>query len=370
MKRSSVPRQLLRLLNLLVIPVTYFAAKGAAKIPGTVEAVYSGKIYPVIRSAVSQVTRLVPLPVIELIAACFAISFVITLIVRFIRLLMRKEYAFVRLLSLFIGVVIFAAYLFPAFYIMWGFNMFRQPLEKNMELPDRQYTTEELNMVCLDLAQKAARLRDEVTVDTSGIFSADLDPMLDSVREACLRFGEQNPKFKADCPTANQLLTSEYFSRCGISGIYIFLTEEPCINVNEPCLYLAHSAAHETAHYIGYAHEEDANFLAFLICSGSDDPNVAYSGYMHALLNCGNTLARADKEAYNALYGTYSDGMIADIEDYRVHYRKYADTKTWEKSNEINDNYLKFNEQEKGVLSYQEDVALILKYYDSIGFFG
>ena len=370
MKRSSIPRQLLRLLNLLVVPITYFAVKGAAKLPKTVETVYSRKIYPVIRSAVSHVTRLVPPAVIELFVLAFAITFVIGLIIRLVRLFKRKEYAFVNLVSLFISVIIFAGYLFPAFYIMWGLNMFREPLEDKMALPEKQYTTEQLNAVCLDLAQNAARLREEVTVDTSGIFSADTDKLLDSVREACIRFGEENPDFKADCPKANQLLSSEYFSKCGIAGIYIFLTEEPCINVNEPCLYLAHSAAHETSHYIGYAHEEDANFLGFLICIGSDDPNVAYSGYMHALLNCGNALAGADKEAYSALYGTYTAGMTADIEDYRVHYRKYSDTKTWEKSNELNDNYLKFNEQEKGVLSYQEDVALILKYYDSIGFFG
>ena len=35
----------------------------------------------------------------------------------------------------------------------------------------------------------------------------------------------------------------------------------------------------------------------------------------------------------------------------------------------MNDSYLKFNGQEKGKLSYEEDVALIMRYYDSRGFF-
>ncbi len=370
MKRSSIPGQLLRLLHLLIIPITYFVTKAAAKHPKTVEWIYSSKIYPVIRNVVSYVTRIVPLPVWELLAAALAVVFVVLFIVRLIAVFKRKEKAFVRLVSLFISLILFAGSLFPAFYVMWGFNMFRQPVEEKLSLPDRKYTVEELNALCLHLAGKARELREKVTVDTSGIFAADLDKTLASVRDACVSYGEKHPDFKADCPKANRLISSQYFSKCGISGIYIFLTEEPCINDEEPFLYIPHSAAHETAHYIGWAHEEDANFIGFLICIGSDDPNVQYSAYIHALVHCGNALSKADKEAYRALYSTYSEGMLADLNDYSEYYNRYSGTKTWERSNEINDNYLKFNEQEKGVLSYQEDTALILKYYDSIGFFG
>ena len=369
MKRSSIPGQLLRLLHLLIVPITYFVTKAAAKHPKAVEWLYSARIYPVISGAVSHVTRLVPFAVVEILAFALAVAFVVSFIVRLIKLFKKKEHAFARFLSLFISALIFAAYLFPAFYVMWGFNMFRLPIDEKMKLPEREYTVEELNAVCADLAQKASSLREKATVDTSGYFSADLDKTLGSVREACDSYGRNHPDFKADCPEANPLISSEFFSKCGISGIYIFLTEEPCINKNEPFLYTPHSAAHETAHYIGYAHEDDANFLAFLICSEAEDPNVAYSGYMHALVHCGNALSKADKEAYARLYGMYSEGMVADLKQYSEHYRKYSDTKTWEKSNELNDNYLKFNQQEKGVLSYQEDTALILRYYDSIGFF-
>ena len=35
----------------------------------------------------------------------------------------------------------------------------------------------------------------------------------------------------------------------------------------------------------------------------------------------------------------------------------------------MNDSYLKFNDQPKGVASYEEDVLLILRLYDSERFF-
>ena len=369
MRSRSIPRQLLRLLHLFIVPITYALTRLAERSPALVDAIYSSKIYPVIRDAVSFLTRYVPFSVAEISVCLLAAAIVIIALIRVIRLILIKKGALVEMLSFVISLLLAAGYLFFAFYAMWGFNYYRLTAAEKLDLPDRQYTSEELYSVCLDLASKAKELREQVRVDTGGVFCGDLDSMDDAVVEAYKTFGESRPSFKANVPPAKHIIASEFFNRCGISGIYIFLTEEPNINVNEPFLYIPFSAAHETAHYLGYAREQDANFIAFLVCRDAKDASVSYSGYMHALVNCGNALASADKDLYGELWSTYSEGMKADFADYSEYYNRYADTDTWNASNDLNDSYLKFNDQEKGVLSYSEDVGLILRFYDSIGFF-
>lgn len=370
MRRKTLLGQLLRLLWLLVVPVTLFVCGQAKKFPALVDVFYSGKVYPVIRGAVSSITKHVPYSLAELLIYAVSAFIVIFFIVLLIRLIKRKEHAFIRLVSFVISIILAAGFLFPAFYVMWGFNYYRTPAGEKLGLPERQYTREELYSVCLDLAQNAKALREKVTVDTGGVFCGDLYEMDREVVSAYDEYGDRHPMFSASVPPAKHVLASEFLSRCGISGIYIFLTEEPNINVNEPFLYLPYSAAHETAHFLGYAREEDASFIAFLVCSEASSPAVSYSGYMHALVNCGNALSKADPELYRELWSTYSSGMAADLDDYSKHYNKYADTETFKTSNDLNDSYLKFNDQDKGVLSYEEDVSLILRYYDSLGFFG
>ena len=139
--------------------------------------------------------------------------------------------------------------------------------------------------------------------------------------------------------------------------------------MNEPALYTGLAAAHETAHYIGYAAEEDANFLGFLVCESSQSCALKYSAYMHALTHCASALYRIDKEAYSRVRTLYGPYMELDLRDYSAHCDKYKDTKLMETSEKVNDSYLKANGQEKGVASYEEDVALLLRYYDSCSLF-
>ena len=370
MRKTSFLRQLLRLLNLLIVPLTILLIEWAKKSPALVETVYAKGIYPWLRGAVSYVTRYVPFSVAEIFACVLAVVIAVITVIRFIRFITFREEGFIRFFSLLVSLAVAAGYMFFLFYAMWGFNYYRTPIADRMDLPERQYTKEELYSLCVDLADKAKALREDVPVNTSGVYCGEFSSIRKEVVKAYKKYGTIRPSFKTDVPKAKPLASSELFSQRGISGIYIFLTEEPNVNVNEPSLYLAFSAAHETAHYVGYAREQEASFLAFLVLSGADDADAAYSGYMHALNNCSHALYSADKELYSQLYGRYSEGMKADLADYSKYYKKYEDTETWNRSNEMNDKYLKFNDQPSGVLSYSEDVALILRYYDSIGFFG
>ena len=88
---------------------------------------------------------------------------------------------------------------------------------------------------------------------------------------------------------------------------------------------------------------------------------LCYSGAMLALINCMNKLYAADTDLYSAVREKYSDGMLRDLSDYNAYWAAFEGP-VEEKVTKINDNYLKFNEQEHGVQSYGMMVDLLLAY--------
>lgn len=370
MKRNTIIGQLLRLPQLLIVPMTLILVSFAKKSAELVESIYSTGFYPIVRDVISKFTRIVPFSLAEISVYSCAILIAAFLFIKLIRLITLKKGALLGLVSFVITIALTAGYLLSAFYLLWGLNYYRLPAADKLDLPSREYSTAELESLCVELARNANELREQLDEDEDGVFTVSMSELRSSVVEAYKNFGTQKPSFKADVPTVKSIMLSETFSQLGITGIYVFLTEEPNINVNEPCLYLPHAAAHETAHFLGYAAEEDANFIAFLVCIASDSASLTYSGYVHALTHCGNALAKVDRDAYSRVYSTYTEGLKRDFRNYSEHYHKYADTEIMQASENLNDSYLKANDQEKGIASYEEDVALILRYYDSIGFFG
>ena len=134
------------------------------------------------------------------------------------------------------------------------------------------------------------------------------------------------------------------------------------MNVHQPDLLQLHAAAHEMAHQLGIASEDAAEFVGFLACMSSDNPEIQYSGLMNALVHCGNALSRADKELYAAACQSYSDDLWRDFSAYNAYWERY-EGKAEEIATETNDSYLKHNAQPSGVRSYGESVDLLLAYF-------
>ena len=207
-------------------------------------------------------------------------------------------------------------------------------------------------------------MRASVTEDENGVFTLKdgYEAYFDAIPSAYARLGLDYPLFSRRTYAAKGVISSIGLSYAGISGIFIPHTGEPNVNIDQPALLMLSSAAHETAHYLGIAREDEANFVSYLACTYSDDPAIAYSGTMLALIHCGNKLYAADKEKYAALYATYTDAMVRDLANYNAYWDAFEGP-VEEAATTLNDNYLKFNQQESGVKSYGMMVDLILAYF-------
>ena len=154
---------------------------------------------------------------------------------------------------------------------------------------------------------------------------------------------------------------SRLMSRLGLSGFYMPFTGEPNFNAAQPEFDLPYVIAHEKAHQRGFAREDEANFMAFLICVNSTDPYVRYSGYLNALKVVW-AFGWSDPDFYGNLAERIGEGPRNDLRARAAFWARYKGSARVV-AYKVNNSYLKANRIGSGAQSYSEDIALIVGYY-------
>ena len=147
-----------------------------------------------------------------------------------------------------------------------------------------------------------------------------------------------------------------------ISGVYTFFTGEANLNTNGPDYSLVYTTAHELAHQRGIAREDEANFIAFLVCTESDDAYIRYCGHLNLCEYVMNALYSADINLWEQLWDNLDIRIKCEMIAYNKHYEKYRDNVVGEISGAINDAYLQANGTE-GSVSYGLVVDLAVAYF-------
>jgi hypothetical protein len=135
---------------------------------------------------------------------------------------------------------------------------------------------------------------------------------------------------------------------------------------------LVFTCAHELSHQRGISREDDANFMAFLVCLESDDPYINYAAYVNMLEYMLNPLYTALKEEkrlsrYSSILSRLDERVLCEI--------GVASKKTEENkgvistvTNKVNDTYIKVQGVESGSKSYGLVVELTAAYYKKLNF--
>ena len=149
----------------------------------------------------------------------------------------------------------------------------------------------------------------------------------------------------------------------GYSGYFNPLTSEAQVNGLIKTYKFPVVSCHEQAHQIGYAAENEANFIATLATLHNDDPYIQYTGYVFALRYCVNEIARRDREKYEELLPTINYGILESYKEMREFWASYENP--FEDISKVFwDQFLKANNQSKGIMSYSYMVALVVNYFE------
>ena len=158
------------------------------------------------------------------------------------------------------------------------------------------------------------------------------------------------------------VMLSEPMSYTHITGVYTFFTGEANINVNFPDYTIPFTAAHELAHQRGIAREDEANFVAFLVCMESDDVYIRYSGALNMYEYVVSALYSANYELYKENYLKQPKAIIAERIACSEFFDKYRENVAANVSTTVNNAYITSHNQPQGVKSYGLVVDLVAAY--------
>ncbi len=257
------------------------------------------------------------------------------------------------------------------FMIMDGANFSRIPVGELLELPNREYTAQDLYVVTKDLAEKASKSRESLPEDKEGcvVLSVKQSEFLRYADDCYKPLKKEYPFLKTATWRVKPVLLSHWWSYTGTTGVYCPWLGEANVNVDIPPFELGHTAVHEVAHTMGFAKENECNFMAWLACSKSDQADYTYSGHLQGYIYCSNALYKANKELWKKAYSNLSKGVVRDLRKQSEYWDGFRG-EVMESSQKVNDTFIKANGVESGVLSYNEMVGLMLRYYDKMGALG
>ena len=157
------------------------------------------------------------------------------------------------------------------------------------------------------------------------------------------------------------VMMSRAMSYTHITGVYTFFTGEANLNVDFPDYTLPYTAAHELAHQRGIAREDEANFVAFLVCAASDDAYIRYCGYRNLYDHVISALYEADPMMYSSLISYAPRPILREMRAYSQFFDQYRDSIAADVSEAVNDTYLTMQGTE-GTRSYGMVVDLAVAY--------
>ena len=364
----------LKLLSLLLFPLSIIINTISSRYPYFIEKYYSNFINKFTVEALSKISSIVPFSIFEMIIYLVVFSILLFIIYFIYNIINNPKNLKYILKNSLLNILSIISTLYFLFIILWGLNYNRLPLEVsiidnynlnyNKSITKVEKTNEDLINLYKYLIEKSNETRDLVKTDNN-VFKANSD-YKGIIKRAYL--GYENitdifPSISGNYKNAKYILSSNIMCYTGITGIYSPFTGEANINVAVPDLYLPSTTLHEMSHQRGYASEDEANFMAYLASINHPDIDFKYSGYILALNHTANALYKADYESYVKYSKNISDGVLNDLRNNNDFWNKY-EGKIDEISNNVNNAYLKANGVSEGVKSYGKMVDLLLTFYN------
>ena len=343
----------------IFLPIQILLLQFAASNPAFVEFYYSNGIYPVISSFFRIILGWIPFSVGDLLVA-----FGVFIFIRFlIRLIKTRFKNFIPKIIQFTAVL---SVIYFCFYLFWGLNYYRENLTKTLKYEQQEYTTEQLQKVTEHIIKKLNYYQHKITEsDTLKVEN----PYKQKEMYIMAATGYDNlskdfPQLKYQFKSVKSSLMSLLQTYNGTSGYLNPLTGEAQVNDRIPKTSYPTTTCHEIAHQIGFAAENEANFVGFLAANYTNDLYFKYASYRMAFGYCISEMRKRDRNISKELWKTVNKGIAKDFNASYQFWQVYKNP--FEPIVKMGYNaYLKANKQSKGVQSYNYVVDLLISYFQT-----
>ena len=322
--------------------------------------IFNRYVSPLVRGFLATLTGWIPFSLAEFLL--LMVPFIVIAIVVFGLKRYSSSWRDVLIFSLTILSV--AAYVFSTFTLGFVPAYRGSRLDKKLGLDKQPVSADELRDTTYAVLEELTAIESEIGFKSDGFsvmpysYEELNDKLMDAYDVACEKY-DFIPKLHS---RVKRIMLSEPMTYTHISGIYTFFTGEANINTNFPDYTLPYTAAHELAHQRGIAREDEANFVAFLVCKESDDVYIRYSAYLNMYEYLRNALYAANTDYYTETYYSVPVNCRKEMTAYSKFFDKYRENVIEEVSETVNDTFLTINGTE-GTRSYGMVVDLAVAYY-------
>ena len=330
--------------------------------PSSIETFYSQGLYLFVPRGAAYVNRLVPFSLAEIFLGLLVAWFLSLAGWSVLRGFLGKGGVFRAMQQLVLQLVWAASVLFILFKLAWGFNYQRQPLMETLAPVSRYPLTSDLEGIGTRLVNGINE--NYAALQTSPASNPTLKPgevtqILSQAIEASFQVNKLiGPAALGNYPLPKPLASSALMSVLGVRAFYFPLSGEVSYNSAVPVAELPFAIARAKAYQRGYAREDEARFIAYLVCTTAADPLVRYSGFLHTV----EVLEMLETSRVGSFRPQLAEGPRGDLTllgDYwgaTLHYYPSRLTE-W-----LFDFHLRVNRDPRGIESLREDVPLIVAY--------
>lgn len=361
---SRLLARLMKSRGWVIIIVLTILIKWISWYPGWVERNYTYGVYPLISKLQRFLFGWLPFSIGDLFYG-FLVLVILYKAFRFFRVIFQKKFTRKYFIMSLQQLIFLFLFIYVSFNLLWGLNYNRQGISAQLGIQVKTYTLEDLNTLTFTLQKHLNNYAEQVTEEQRITYNKKrnlFNEASDAYREVGQQYSFLNYKPKSVKPS----LFSYLGNYLGFQGYYNPFSGEAQVNTTIPRFLEPFVTAHEIAHQLGYAKENEANFVAFLACRYSSSPVLKYSLYFDMYNYAIGEVNKRDTALARTFQENLHPQVVKDIKEFRDFYKRYKNPVepviTW-----FYGHYLKANNQPAGKQTYNEVVAWLIAYYKKYG---
>lgn len=242
--------------------------------------------------------------------------------------------------------------LYLLFYLLWGFNYFRETLVDKLQLNPYSISTKEIYERALTLGREVNGLHKRHR-------NIDLDEINDEIELRLNQVIYQLEGVRIDSAKKVKNLQCNFIlNQLGVDGLILPFFSEAHINSEGRHFELPFNIAHEKAHLKGYALEDEASLIGYLACIRSKNTFIQYSGkisMLHYLLH--SLPLKKQREVWKTLKRCPRKDLLLLQTEFACN-----PTAMDQFNSGLYDYFLKMNGVQSGMGSYEQVVPLFIAY--------
>lgn len=293
-----------------------------------------------------------------------AVCWLLWKIIKNVALLVKRKLTKKRAMEKALNLILLLAFVYIIFYLFWGINYDRKGIAYQLHITPQQYDTSDL-LVMQNLLLEKVNFTKAVIIQKHEKYPSTRQ-LIQRAKRSYAAAGKKFPFFVYRNTSVKSSFYGTLGDYLGFTGYYNPFTGEAQINTTVPKMLQPYIATHEIAHQLGYAKENEANFVGYLAAVNSQDTLFHYSTYLDLFLYTNREVYYLDSAASRKALNELSVSVRKDLLELKQfdldHQSVFEPLINW-----MYGNYLKLNNQPKGLHSYNAVVGMLIEYYKKYG---